>query len=206
MNGPMSRPNNAAAIRGALLVVVAVVVGIYLLRGTDTPTLDSVPAASPTTVQSASNDAGDEADATDAATATTLPVISVATSAPEQDDLDETSDSGSMVGFEGRPNNEVSVQVANSTTVRGAAGRTTDTLKTKGFITKTPINMKGTALDRTRVYYQPGSIIEAGDIASLLGLDPDNDTFKMPTDLSAFPDVEDPHILIALGIDTASAE
>ena len=51
MNGPMSRPNNAAAIRGALLVVVAVVVGIYLLRGTDTPTLDSVPAASPTTVQ-----------------------------------------------------------------------------------------------------------------------------------------------------------
>jgi hypothetical protein len=93
MNGPMSRPNNAAAIRGALLVVVAVVVGIYLLRGTDTPTLDSVPAASPTTVQSASNDAGDEADATDAATATTLPGISVATSAPEPDEQDETSDS-----------------------------------------------------------------------------------------------------------------
>ena len=66
--------------------------------------------------------------------------------------------------------------------------------------------MKGTALDRTRVYYQPGSSIEAGDIASLLGLDPDNDTYKMPTDLSAFPDVEDPHVLIALGIDTASAE
>ena len=42
MNSPMSRPNNAAAIRGALLVVVAVVVGIYLLRGTDTPTLEQV--------------------------------------------------------------------------------------------------------------------------------------------------------------------
>ena len=27
----------------------------------------------------------------------------------------------------------------------------------------------------------------------------------MPTDLSAFPDVDDPHVLIALGIDTASA-
>ncbi|HAE54051.1 MAG TPA: hypothetical protein DCG25_03700, partial [Acidimicrobiaceae bacterium] len=86
MNGPMSRPNNAAAIRGALLVVVAVVVGIYLLRGTDTPTLDSVPAASPTTVQPASNDAASEADSGDSATATTLPGISVATSAPEQDD------------------------------------------------------------------------------------------------------------------------
>ena len=43
MNGPMSRPNNAAAIRGALLVIAAVVVGIYLLRGTDTPTLDPAP-------------------------------------------------------------------------------------------------------------------------------------------------------------------
>ena len=206
MNGPMSRPNNAAAIRGALLVVVAVVVGIYLLRGTDTPTLDSVPAASPTTAQPASNDAENEGDTSEAATATTLPGISVATSAPVEDQPADTSDSGTMVGFEGRPNSEVIVQVANSTTVRGAAGRTTDTLKTKGFITKNPINMKGTALDRTRVYYQAGSIIEAGDIASLLGLDPDNDTFKMPTDLSAFPDVEDPHILIALGIDTASAE
>ena len=206
MNGPMSRPNNAAAIRGALLVVVAVVVGIYLLRGTDTPTLDTGAVAGPTTTQSSSDEAVAEADPSDSTTDTTLPGISVATSVPDDGAQADDSAAGTMVGFEGRPNNEVSVQVANSTTVRGAAGRTTDTLKTKGFITKTPINMKGTALDRTRVYYQPGSIIEAGDIASLLGLDPDNDTFKMPTDLSAFPDVEDPHILIALGIDTASAE
>ena len=56
MNGPMSRPNNAAAIRGALLVVVAVVVGIYLLRGTDTPTLDTAPSASPTTVQTSESE------------------------------------------------------------------------------------------------------------------------------------------------------
>ena len=206
MNGPMSRPNNAAAIRGALLVVVAVVVGIYLLRGTDTPTLDAAPSASPTTVQVSENEASAETDSVESSTETTLPGISVATTAPDSEDDTGDSEAGTMVGFEGRPNAEVSVQVANSTTVRGAAGRTTDILKTKGFITKSPINMQGTPLDRTRVHYKPGNIIEAGNIAILLGLDDKNDVYKMPQDLSAYGDVEDPHILVALGIDKASAE
>lgn len=206
MNGPMSRPNNAAAIRGLLLVVVAVAVGIYLLRGTDTPTLDAAATPTPTTAESSQNEPTVGQEDTDDATGATLPGITVATSAPESGASTDDSDAGTMVGFEGRPNAEVSVQVANSTTVRGAAGRTTDILKTKGFITKTPINMKGTALDRTRVHYLPGSIIEAGNIAILLGLDDKNDVYKMPTDLSAYPQVEEPHILIALGIDKASAE
>ena len=206
MNGPMSRPNNAAAIRGLLLVVVAVAVGIYLLRGTDTPTLDAAATPTPTTAESSQNEPTVGQEDTDDATGATLPGITVATSAPESGASTDDSDAGTMVGFEGRPNEEVSVQVANSTTVRGAAGRTTDILKTKGFITKTPINMKGTALDRTRVHYLPGSIIEAGNIAILLGLDDKNDVYKMPTDLSAYPKVEEPHILIALGIDKASAE
>lgn len=206
MNGPMSRPNNAAAIRGLLLVVVAVAVGIYLLRGTDTPTLDAAATPTPTTAESSQNEPTVGQEDTNDATGATLPGITVATSAPESGASTDDSDAGTMVGFEGRPNAEVSVQVANSTTVRGAAGRTTDILKTKGFITKTPINMKGTALDRTRVHYLPGSIIEAGNIAILLGLDDKNDVYKMPTDLSAYPQVEEPHILIALGIDKASAE
>jgi len=206
MNGPMSRPNNAAAIRGLLLVVVAVAVGIYLLRGTDTPTLDAAATPTPTTAESSQNEPTVGQEDTNDATGATLPGITVATSAPESGASTADSDAGTMVGFEGRPNAEVSVQVANSTTVRGAAGRTTDILKTKGFITKTPINMKGTALDRTRVHYLPGSIIEAGNIAILLGLDDKNDVYKMPTDLSAYPKVEEPHILIALGIDKASAE
>ncbi len=206
MNGPMSRPNNAAAIRGLLLVVVAVAVGIYLLRGTDTPTLEAGATPTPTTAESSQNEPTVGQEDTNDATGATLPGITVATSAPESGASTDDSDAGTMVGFEGRPNEEVSVQVANSTTVRGAAGRTTDILKTKGFITKTPINMKGTALDRTRVHYLPGSIIEAGNIAILLGLDDKNDVYKMPTDLSAYPQVEEPHILIALGIDKASAE
>ena len=113
-----------------------------------------------------------------------------------------------MVGFEGRPNSQVSVQVANSTTVRGAAGRTTDILKTKGFVTQTPINMKGTPLDRTRVHYKPGNIIEAGNIAELLGLDAKNDVYKMPQDVAALGDKfeKDVDVLVALGIDKASAE
>ena len=206
MNSPMSRPNNAAAIRGALLVVVAVVVGIYLLRGTDTPTLEQVANPPATTAQVSEdiseNESIEETAAED--TATTLPGVSAETSDPQSSDV--ADDSGTMVGFEGRPNNEVAVQVANSTTVRGAAGKTTDILKTKGFLTKSPINMAGTPLDRTRVYYRAGSIIEAGTVALLLGLDSTNDVYKMPSDLSAFKDQEDPDILIALGIDKAQSD
>ena len=205
MNGPMSRPNNAAAIRGLLLVIVAVAVGIYLLRGTDTPTLDSASTPTPTTAESSTDETSDGQEASTAATETTLPGITVATSAPDNPSDTDDSSAGTMVGFEGRPNAEVQIQVANSTTVRGAAGRTTDILKTKGFVTLTPINMKGTALDRTRIYYQPGSHIEAGNVALLLELDETNDVYRMPSDLSAYADVGEPHILIALGIDQASA-
>jgi hypothetical protein len=117
----MSRPNNAATIRGLLLVIVAVAVGVYLLRGTDTPTLDT--ASTPTSVASAQEEAATEQEETVASTETTLPGIVVATSAPENGAAPDDSDAGTMVGFEGRPNEEVSVQVANSTTVRGAAGQ-----------------------------------------------------------------------------------
>ena len=208
MNGPMSRPNNAAAIRGALLVIAAVVVGIYLLRGTDTPTLDPAPAASPTTVQAAESETDASDDGAGTATETTLPGITVAPSTAEDGSAADDADAGTMVGFEGRPNSQVSVQVANSTTVRGAAGRTTDILKTKGFVTGTPINMKGTPLDRTRVHYKPGNIIEAGNIAELLGLDAKNDVYKMPQDVAALGDKfdKDIDVLVALGIDKASAE
>ena len=208
MNGPMSRPNHAAAIRGALLVIAAVVVGIYLLRGTDTPTLDPAPAASPTTVQAAESEADTSDDGAGTATETTLPGITVAPSTAEDGSAADDADAGTMVGFEGRPNSQVSVQVANSTTVRGAAGRTTDILKTKGFVTGTPINMNGTPLDRTLVHYKPGNIIEAGNIAELLGLDAKNDVYKMPQDVAALGDKfdKDIDVLVALGIDKASAE
>ena len=43
-------------------------------------------------------------------------------------------------------------------------------------------------------------------MALLLGLDSTNDVYKMPSDLSAFKDQEDPDILIALGIDKAQSD
>jgi hypothetical protein len=50
MNDLNSRPNNATAIRGVLLVIVAVAIGIFLLRGDNTPVLEVEPAdASPPT-------------------------------------------------------------------------------------------------------------------------------------------------------------
>ena len=50
MNDLNSRPNNATAIRGVLLVIVAVAIGVFLLRGDNTPVLEvEILDASPST-------------------------------------------------------------------------------------------------------------------------------------------------------------
>jgi hypothetical protein len=198
MNDLNSRPNNATAIRGVLLVVVAVAIGIFLLRGDNTPVLEvEPPDASPSTTMALGEVSG--------STATTTP----SDNSSEEDSEGTTAttiaaaNSNDMNGFEPRANNEVSIQVANSTSVRGAAGKINDQFKTLGYITKTPTNLLGAALDRTRISYVSGSILEAQKIAEELGLDPKNDVFRMPSDTAAFATYAEPDVMISLGIDKA---
>ena len=61
-----------------------------------------------------------------------------------------------------------------------------------------------TALDRTRVHYQPGSLLEAQAVAEVLGLDPKNDVFQMFQDTSAIDQWDEPDVLVALGTDLAA--
>jgi hypothetical protein len=198
MNDLNSRPNNATAIRGVLLVIVAVAIGIFLLRGDNTPVLEvEPPEVSPPTTMALGEASG--------STATTTP--SGGSSQEDSEDTTATTiavaNSDDMNGFEPRANNEVSVQVANSTSVRGAAGKMNDQFKTLGYITKTPTNLLGAALDRTRVSYIAGNMLEAQKIASELGLDPKNDVFRMPADTAAFATYAEPDVMISLGIDKA---
>jgi hypothetical protein len=198
MNDLNSRPNNATAIRGVLLVIVAVAIGIFLLRGDNTPVLEvEPPEVSPPTTMALGEASG--------STATTTP--SGGSSQEDSEDTTATTiavaNSDDMNGFEPRANNEVSVQVANSTSVRGAAGKMNDQFKTLGYITKTPTNLLGAALDRTRVSYIAGNMLEAQKIASELGLDPKNDVFRMPADTAAFATYAEPDDMISLGIDKA---
>ena len=87
--------------------------------------------------------------------------------------------------------------------MRGAAGRLTDRFKTLSYITNSPTNYVGTPIGRTRIYYQPGSLLEARAIAGVLELDADNDVFPMLADTSAVSDFETPDVLVALGTDLA---
>lgn len=201
MNDQAGESNSGAAVRGLLLVLVAVVVGVLLLRSVDDPddviATDTAPPVEagdtlpPPTAPAATN----AVPTTDGDTVTTIatPVTAEVT----------TTTAAEVGGFQPRQAAEVSVQVANSTTVRGAAGRTTDRFKAANYITKKPTNYDGTPLDRTRVYHQPGSLLEARVIAGVLNLDADNDVFPMLQDTSAVQDFETPDVLIALGTDIA---
>jgi hypothetical protein len=198
MNDLNSRPNNATAIRGVLLVIVAVGIGIFLLRGDNTPVLEvEPPDASPSTTMAL----GEASEST----GTTTP----SDNSSEEDSEDTTAttiaaaNSDDMNGFEPRANNLVSIQVANSTSVRGAAGKINHQFKTLGYITTTPTNLLGAAHDRTRISYVSGSILEAQKIAEELGLDPKNDVFRMPADTAAFATYAEPDVMISLGIDKA---
>ena len=206
MNSQAGESNSGAAVRGLLLVLVAVVVGVLLLRSVDDPddaaVTDTTPppelgetippatqATTPTTAAAGTGGA-------DPNTVTT--VAPPVTADPSTD----TTAAGAEP-FQPRPAAEVSIQVANSTTVRGAAGRLTDRFKTLSYITNTPTNYVGTPLDRTRIYYQPGSLLEARAIAGVLELDADNDVFPMLADPSAVQDFKTPDVLVALGTDLA---
>ena len=206
MNSQAGESNSGAAVRGLLLVLVAVVVGVLLLRSVDDPdevvATDAEPAAEPgdtlppVTQPTATTDAATGGDTSAGETVST--VAATPTTAPATD-----ATSADAEPFQPRPAAEVSIQVANSTTVRGAAGRLTDRFKTLSYITKSPTNYLGTPLERTRLYYQPGSLLEARAIAGVLELDADNDVFTMLADTSAVQSFETPDVLVTLGTDLA---
>ena len=193
-------------MRGLLLVLVAVVVGVLLLRSVDDPDDTTVtdtaapaepgdtlpPATAETTPATTAPAAADPGDAT---------VNTVGTTVVADPATDTTS--AAAEPFQPRPAAEVSVQVANSTTVRGAAGRLTDRFKTLSYITNTPTNYSGTPLDTTVIYYKPGSLLEGRAIAGVLELDADEDVRQMPADMSAVQGFESPDVLVALGTDLA---
>ena len=206
MNRQAGESNSGAAVRGLLLVLVAVVVGVLLLRSVDDPDevveTDTTTATEPgatlpaVTQPPATTGAPADGGTTDVDTVST---VVVATTTPTVTD----TTSADAEPFQPRPAAEVSIQVANSTTVRGAAGRLTDRFKTLSYITKSPTNYLGAPLERTRIYYQPGSLLEARAIAGVLELDADNDVFTMLADTSAVQRFETPDVLLTLGSDLA---
>lgn len=134
---------SSSATRGAVLVVIAALLGFLILRGAadNQQVLGSVSTVAPTAVVTV------EAVPQEAVPVTT-PTVVVST-------------------VDARNNNQVSVLVANGTEVSGQASRLTDALRNQGFLTREPRN----ANDQTAsvIYYRPSFAAEATVVRNVLG-------------------------------------
>jgi len=134
----------SSAGRGAVLVVIAALLGFLILRGaadvTQTPvTTGPVAAATPTPpVEVAPDDS----------VPVTTPTVVVDTSTA-------------------RNNSEVRVLVANGTDVSGQASRLTSSLRNQGFATREPRNAD--EQPTSTIFYRPGFAAEATVVRAVLG-------------------------------------
>lgn len=133
---------SSSALRGAVLVALAVLLGYLILRGaadydftpvTEQGTLLPTPTAVP-------SDTG---------------AVALATPTP-------ISTAGA------RPNSEVAVLVANGTEIRGQALRVTDRLRNQGFNTRPPEN--ATEQPASVIYYRVGFAAEATVVREVLNV------------------------------------
>jgi D-alanine-D-alanine ligase-like ATP-grasp enzyme len=177
--GPAGSGSNAGA-RGALLLGVAVILGIVLLQKFDTD-VSSVGTGSEVTVPTV------EAPTTTRRVGlTTVPPVTPTTG-------------------RARAKAEVKVQVANGAGVRGLAGSTTEALRGAGYTAiLPPTDVSSGTVDKTSIQFAEGFEAEAREVAAALSQPPTAVT-RIPTPpvaLSA-PN-EEARVFVILGSDVAN--
>lgn len=175
-DGSLARSTGGAAARGAMLIALALIIGLVLMAfalddpdteltsgDSATDTSDSEDSTTDTTdttddaSDGSSSDTGDGTgtDAADGGTATTAP--------PETIGPVEEGDGP-------RPPSEVNVLVANGTGGKGIAGALSDKLIADGYIANAS-NAPSTA--EGIIYYRQGYADDARAVAAILGAPPD---------------------------------
>lgn len=173
---PPTPPGQGSVARGAILVAVAVVIGVLLLRDDDSATTQvAVGSDTNADVGSGTVARDDGADDTEITTTTT-------TEAP-------------------RDPAEVKVLVANGSGVNGAAGGATDALEALGYVTATPANAE--RVPATIVYYTTGFEAEAEALAAAIGAPPESVT-PMPA-VAPVDDLQLANVLVHLGPDLVAS-
>ncbi len=185
--GGFGRSAGANAARGIMVIVAAVIVGVLLMnRGLDGD------GANPNTAGAAENP-----------DATTGDTVATGDTTPGQ--TTETVPGGETTTTTAalpvpRDPSEVSVLVLNGTNgLPGVAGRGTDVLKTKNYLTKDP---KDATVDGASVVlFQPGYESEAIAVATAFGVDPA--LVVQPFDAAASPiaDTQGANIVVRIGAD-----
>lgn len=176
-DGSLSRSTGGAAARGAMLIALAIVIGLVLLMFALNDPDTEVAATNDDTEEvaegeDASTDEGDEAESGVAAVdpsddAADTDDGSTDAAVDETESIPEEPIEGSGVA---RPAAEVNVLVANAIGTAGIAGATADVLVADGYI--------GVAADApngptSSILYKPGYDADALAVASILGAGPD---------------------------------
>ena len=193
------------AVRGAIVVVIALVIGVVILaRGLDESETTSEPV--PTT---------DTTGATTTTTAVAPPPPPPEAPPPEPvppppgpagvdpEDLPDLEPVGDLIAPPPPPappthnRSEVRLLVANGTPLCGAAGRLATSLSAQGFNVLPATNADNPA-DASAVYYVEGYGADAGVVASLLQVD-SSQVLAMPSSPPTAPG--DAHVLLHIGAD-----
>lgn len=168
-----------AGARGALLLAVAVILGIVLLQQFDTPTVPSGQ-VSATSVP----DDGDETTTTRRVGLTTVP--QVPTTAAQV-----------------RPKAEVKVLVANGSGVRGLGAQTTTSLRGAGYTNAATPTDASTSVERTGIQFVEGYEVEARELAGVLSL-PATVVTRLASPPVAAADIADAKLIVILGTDVSN--
>lgn len=212
-DGSLARSTGGAAARGALLIAVALVIGLLLMAfalddpQTDLSTAsnDAVDTTIDETADAADDATGDGGDGEpsvtlgepeDSTTDTTVATI------PE----DETTDTiPEVVDNTDFANSEVNVLVANGTGQAGVAGAVSDKLKAQAYIANVS-NAPSTA--EAVIYYRVGYDAEAREIATALGSPPDiitpapgDGTIAVASDAATDGRLTDANVIVIIGAD-----
>lgn len=176
--GSFVRSAGGAMLRGVMLIVVAVVLGIVLLQGTDGP--DPFTAATEDTTDTTG-------DGGDGGTSTTVPAIG-----------DDTTSTTEVAPPPVDPST-ITVLVANgSGGVAGLAAAVTEVVSGAGYETAPPTNSR--VVESSVVYYTPGFEEAAGAVAQLF--DPAPEVAPLP-DPSPVEDLRGANVVLVASRDLA---
>lgn len=195
------------ALRGAIVVVLALVIGVVVLaRGLDEPDSDDP-------VQTTDTTAATTTSATEAAVAEPAPAAQEPPPPPPEaappppppaDDIPPEMPDDMVVESTPAPaaspthsRNEVRVLVANGTSVCGAAGRLATSLSAQGFNVM-PATNADSAADASAIYYVEQYGADAGVVATMLQVDLSR---VLPMPASPLTAPGDAHVVIHIGAD-----
>ena len=185
-DGSLARSTGGAAARGAMLIALAIVIGLVLLTSALNDPDTEVASVDDDTEEVAEDNDGDaDADADGAGGGEEAAVAGESTdddagdgagddaeadSTEEDAEAEEIPEEPIEGSGEARPPGEVNVIVANGVGTPGIAGATADVLVADGYI-----GVPADAINRpdSLILYQPGFDADARAVAEILGATPD---------------------------------